>query len=163
MYNNGQISRNYGAALNLGTSTFGSTESIQGGNKMKRRRQIGGSISNKANKAKKLAALNKSNEILRPQELINTQNNIIIISNHTHNKSLGHRKYKERKNLTMLFNQPKKKPKIQDLLNAPYLKLPGSSSVLEDTLQYSSSRKGMNSNNKRKNYHLNHPRNPVKK
>ena len=104
------------------------------------------------NKTKKLAALNRSNEFIAPQQLINTQNNIIIISNHQHNKSLGYKKPKESKNVGMLLNQPrrKKKPKIGDLVNAPYLKLPGTNSALEDTILYSSFRRGMNSDSKRK-------------
>lgn len=99
-----------------------------------------------------MAALNRSNEFISPQQLINTQNNIIIISNHQHNKSLGYKKPKEAKNVGMLLNQlrKKKKPKIGDLVNAPYLKLPGSNSVLEDTILYSSFRKVMHSDSKRK-------------
>lgn len=121
----------------------------------KNRRVFGGSISNKMNKAKKIAIFNSSGEYVRPPNLINTQNNIIIISNnqskYLRNRDVN-RKIKEVQNIGMLMNQSKRKKKseVQDYLKAPYLKLPGTNSMFEESLIYSSSRKQMRSDSKRK-------------
>ena len=121
----------------------------------KNRRVFGGSISNKMNKAKKIAIFNSSGEYIRPPNLINTQNNIIIISNnqskYLRNRDVN-RKIKDVQNIGMLMNQSKRKKKseVQDYLKAPYLKLPGTNSMFEESLIYSSSRKQMRSDSKRK-------------
>ena len=102
-----------------------------------------------------MALFNNSGEFIRPQNLINTQNNIIIISNNQskflRNRDVN-RKIKEVNNIGMLMNQPKRKKKseIQGFHKAPYLKLPGSNSMIDDALIYSSSRKQMRSDSKRK-------------
>mmetsp|Transcript_28397 Transcript_28397/g.25124 ORF Transcript_28397/g.25124 Transcript_28397/m.25124 type:complete len:150 (-) Transcript_28397:33-482(-) len=136
-----------------------STENKRNNGSQKGRRQIGGSFSTKYNKAKHLAGLNKSNEYVRPQQLINTQNNIIIISNHGHTKSSkGKKKSIVNKNFPQVGNllenfgskNTKKKVKRGTLVNAPYLKLPGSNSFVDNTFKYNSSRRDMKSDQKRK-------------
>ena len=101
--------------------------------------------------------MNKSNEHIRPQQLINTENNFIVISNHAHTKSFKNKPkiiqktYNKVENLLNNFRENKKKnSKITTLVNAPYLKLPGSNSFAENIFNYSSSRRAMKSDKKRK-------------
>jgi hypothetical protein len=112
-----------------------------------------------------MTILNKSNEIIRPKQLLNnnkTKNNIIIISNHNHTKSQNKSNSNNIKNqgrlpagslLNNAGTYAKAKPKfvkpkhkVHDLVNAPYLKLPGSNSMIDEFILNSSSR----SNSKRK-------------
>lgn len=123
------------------------------------RRQISGSMSNKYSKTKNI----DTRQLNRPQQHINTQNNIIIISNHHHTKSQNKSTSKNQGRLpvgsllgnfgtngNMKQKLGKVKPKVHDLVNAPYFKLPGSNSMVDEFVQGSSSRSGVRSNSKRK-------------
>ena len=103
--------------------------------------------------------MNRSNEYVRPQQLINTQNNIIIIANHHHTKSfkskqksVAKKNYEQVGNLLNNFgtDQTVDMAKRGTLVNAPYLRLPNSNSFAENSFKYNSSRREKKSDKKRK-------------
>ncbi|CAI2374998.1 unnamed protein product [Moneuplotes crassus] len=153
----GQIKKNYQIRLSNIAQNLSNSIDAKRSVSRKNRRNIGGSISTKYNKAKNLAILNKSNEHVRPKQLINTQNNIIIISNHSHAKSFKgkpkvlKKNYEKVGNLLNSHGQGRNShfKKGPTMTNAPYIKLPGSNSMSDNSFNYSSSRRNMKSDKKR--------------
>ena len=96
-------------------------------------------MSNKLARVNKIKSLNKSDEFGRHHENIFSSN-----ANKTNSK-VG---------LLLNSSKRKKRSKVQQLSNAPYLNIAGSSSMIDENFTSSSSRKGIKSDSKRNMYFL---------